>query len=295
MESRTVDCPKLPRELERIIFEMAALSRPCLIPTLILVAWRIKDWLEPLLYRAVMVSAVPPRQLLGFHIFRERILLRAIDNKPPAFFQNHVRHLFLENAPNREDMEAILTACDHVTHLVFLVRSPSPFLPVLASLQCLQRFTIGIEALFTGWSGVDFAHPVFRNITHLELLETYYPDVERISPGLLLVPHLTHIAFNIDLPPRGSPLDTQLRADARLMCIIFLARPWIIGQYIGREVDERVVCIDRRTEYREQWLRSADTGSDYWALAEEFIAAKRIARVDRARYIISDADDSWRS
>ncbi|KAJ7095067.1 hypothetical protein C8R44DRAFT_813875 [Mycena epipterygia] len=47
--------PRLPPELERLVFESAALSHATDIPNLILVAWRIKNWVEPLLYRAVLV------------------------------------------------------------------------------------------------------------------------------------------------------------------------------------------------------------------------------------------------
>lgn len=35
---------RIPHEVERIIFEIAALSRPVSIPNLMLVAWRVKEW-----------------------------------------------------------------------------------------------------------------------------------------------------------------------------------------------------------------------------------------------------------
>jgi hypothetical protein len=34
----------LPLELERVIFEVSALSRPIDIPNLMLIAWRVKEW-----------------------------------------------------------------------------------------------------------------------------------------------------------------------------------------------------------------------------------------------------------
>ncbi|KAJ7502066.1 hypothetical protein B0H11DRAFT_1907561 [Mycena galericulata] len=45
--TRTVEWPpepKLPQELEHIIFELAALSHPNGIPTLLRTAWRVKEW-----------------------------------------------------------------------------------------------------------------------------------------------------------------------------------------------------------------------------------------------------------
>jgi hypothetical protein len=34
----------LPPELERVVFEISALSRPIDIPNLMLIAWRVKEW-----------------------------------------------------------------------------------------------------------------------------------------------------------------------------------------------------------------------------------------------------------
>jgi hypothetical protein len=36
--------PKLPPEIERVIFESVAFSHPVRIPNLMQVAWRVKDW-----------------------------------------------------------------------------------------------------------------------------------------------------------------------------------------------------------------------------------------------------------
>ncbi|KAJ6505111.1 hypothetical protein C8R45DRAFT_544408 [Mycena sanguinolenta] len=48
--------PTLPPELERRIFEIAALACPVRIPTLMLVARRVKFLVEPLLYRVVFLK-----------------------------------------------------------------------------------------------------------------------------------------------------------------------------------------------------------------------------------------------
>ncbi|KAJ7121829.1 hypothetical protein C8R43DRAFT_1136349 [Mycena crocata] len=49
--------PVLPVELEREIFEIAAHSRPRSVPTLVLVASRVKVWVEPFLYRTIFLDA----------------------------------------------------------------------------------------------------------------------------------------------------------------------------------------------------------------------------------------------
>ncbi|KAJ6543046.1 hypothetical protein B0H19DRAFT_1172653 [Mycena capillaripes] len=47
--------PRLPPELEVLIFETAALSHPAAIPKLMLIAHRVKHWVEPLLYTVVFL------------------------------------------------------------------------------------------------------------------------------------------------------------------------------------------------------------------------------------------------
>ncbi|KAJ6521621.1 hypothetical protein DFH09DRAFT_1424685 [Mycena vulgaris] len=59
------DSPTLPPELEQHIFELAAISRPACIPTLMLVARRVKHWVEPLLYRTVVIGFQPIPDLPG--------------------------------------------------------------------------------------------------------------------------------------------------------------------------------------------------------------------------------------
>jgi hypothetical protein len=39
------ESPVLPTDLERVIFEITALSHPRSIPNLLLVAWRVHKWL----------------------------------------------------------------------------------------------------------------------------------------------------------------------------------------------------------------------------------------------------------
>ncbi|KAJ6574558.1 hypothetical protein B0H19DRAFT_1254249 [Mycena capillaripes] len=48
--------PPLPPELERKIFEICTYAQPVSIPNLMLVAARVKEWLEPLLYVTIVVE-----------------------------------------------------------------------------------------------------------------------------------------------------------------------------------------------------------------------------------------------
>jgi hypothetical protein len=39
--------------------------------------------------------------------------------------------------------------------------------------------------------------------------------------------------------------------------------------------------MEQEEDFRADWLRGANTGNDYWVLAEAFIAAKREGKVGR--------------
>ncbi|KAJ6476755.1 hypothetical protein C8R47DRAFT_1220237 [Mycena vitilis] len=80
--------PVLPAELEREIFEVASLSWPRSIPRFMLVAWRVYAWVEPLLYRVVIVDD-RDKSSPGTHplAIKSSILLSLIDTKPSSFFK----------------------------------------------------------------------------------------------------------------------------------------------------------------------------------------------------------------
>ncbi|KAJ7633578.1 hypothetical protein DFH06DRAFT_1222301 [Mycena polygramma] len=107
--------PLLPVELEREIFEWAALLHPRSIPTFLRVARRFQIWLEPLLYRVICVDI--PR-LTYRDLFTPGIpsLLNAIKSKPAGLF-GAVRHLFLCNV-SLEDGIAVLQACPGLVDLM---------------------------------------------------------------------------------------------------------------------------------------------------------------------------------
>ncbi|KAJ7820485.1 hypothetical protein B0H13DRAFT_2682283 [Mycena leptocephala] len=115
---------------------------------------------------------------------------------------------------------------------------------------------------------IDDTPSLFRNITHLELL------------GLLaLIPALTHVAFN--LAPLPETFYTTLRADTRLQCIVFLSLDTDeIENTYPLAGDARFLCIYQGTPYCVDWLRGAYTNDDYWAVADSFIAARRMGKVN---------------
>ncbi|KAJ7916867.1 hypothetical protein B0H13DRAFT_1573879, partial [Mycena leptocephala] len=112
--------PSLPLELECTIFEIAALSCPVGIPKLMLVAQRVKDWVEPLLYRTVIVMPASTSREALIPICRPEKFMHLISTKPPSFFHSTVKTLYVGGIfpPQSEIiLPKILAACTGVTSL----------------------------------------------------------------------------------------------------------------------------------------------------------------------------------
>ncbi|KAJ6589511.1 hypothetical protein B0H19DRAFT_1103994 [Mycena capillaripes] len=71
-----------------------------------LVARRVKKWVDPLLYRILVLGQKFPS---NFPICPVDIILRAIQAKPPGFFEAAVRHLMVGANLNTDDIVAILS------------------------------------------------------------------------------------------------------------------------------------------------------------------------------------------
>ncbi|KAJ7615237.1 hypothetical protein DFH06DRAFT_1367299 [Mycena polygramma] len=272
--------PRLPPELECTIFEIAALTSPRSIPELMRVAQRVKA-----------CKQLTPRQVEGFPLIPRDLLLQAIREKPPSsgFFSSVVKHIYLDDPPGAaplqlSDVETILAACCRCSDLfVAWSQASLRFVPVLNRLECLRRLTVDLRSLFE-FTPIDSAQPFLRNLTHLELLDSY--ELSGHTAGLALLPHLTHVAFN-DAIPSAAALHAGLQTNMRLQCIIFFSEEPVEPE----AEDDRFVAIEQ-TDFQLDWIRGATGGRDHWALADSFIAAKRAGRLDRSFYWISDEDNS---
>jgi hypothetical protein len=239
----------------------------------------------------------------GFPVVPLDILLAVISKKSASFVESSFSHIFVEEDEiELSILDAILAP--RVKNLFFFGNPTPECLPMLDRLQCLDCITIDLQSLFAP-GAVDFMAPLFRNLTHLELLDDCGGLPSNIGAGLALIPHLTHVAFN---PIGGiAALHASVRTNMRLRCIVFFT----LAKTHPDSDDARFLCI-QQTNFRVDWLRGAATGEDYWMLADAFIAAKQAGKVDRRRcsfrcglhshtfigslYSISDTDylESWR-
>ncbi|KAJ7909700.1 hypothetical protein B0H13DRAFT_2661374 [Mycena leptocephala] len=284
LSSLAVGEPRFPPELEHKIFEIAALARVTEIPILLRVAQRVKQWVEPLLYRVVFCRASEhARPIHGFPAFTTDILL---EGNRAALVANSVKHVFLAD---RTRTDAILIACPRVTSL-FMCLDSYKELDALLELESLQRLTINYDAAFVS-TPID----LLRNITHLHLYEVFtHPnlDLDHLCARLSLMPSLTHVI--LEALPFTPQFYTALHENMRLQCIVFLydsihtimdARPLVD--------DHRFVCIlqEAQSQLHVDWLRDVlGTGKDYWARAVAFIADRLAGRIKASYYGVSHPD-----
>ncbi|KAJ7726806.1 hypothetical protein B0H16DRAFT_1591913 [Mycena metata] len=194
----------LPPELEREIFVIAASAGNTTIPPLLRVAKRVKVWLEPLLYRRVLVQSQPSsrRYFLsnGDVMISTAALAAAMERLPAGFLNTHARHLYLEvwaYSNSIQDRSRMFAALTGVTDLMLLNMGnfdEAPLLLAEISRLPLRRLQAHLGALFRPAPPgvVDFSHPLFRNITHLCARDDFQPDW---TTGLALLPCLTHLSF----------------------------------------------------------------------------------------------------
>ncbi|KAJ7447391.1 hypothetical protein FB451DRAFT_1536016 [Mycena latifolia] len=265
---------RLPAELERQIFELAALTYGG-HTNLLLVAHRVKIWMEFLLYRVLLIyrpgdeSSRPP-------MARYRDL---IHTKSPVFVHDHVRHLFFVGIQPAEELAKILSVCGATVNVALSIFTgpTAGILPLLGVLP-LERFSAYLASLFTDPTGPDFTHPLFSKLTHLDIRDPYLQG----RPDFTRIPNLTHLSL------RRTTVSTTVSAAALAHCtslqvlvILFHSQSALDQSASGfAEVatDPRFVMLVV-DDYKADWEVGARGGEDYWVRAEEAIKRRSAAEL----------------
>ncbi|KAJ7613207.1 hypothetical protein FB45DRAFT_939145 [Roridomyces roridus] len=283
MASTTSAYPVLPLDLEREIFEFAAYSRPLSLPALMLVAWRVKGWLEPLQYRVLLFQSVfSPRTgqdgKRGYPFEDDEHFSRLKDT-PVSLLRHSVRHLYLDSVPH-EVQDLLMSSCESIENLWFYSATSGPsILRHIGPHSHLKRFHGYLSHLFGGAQQIDFTHPLFSRLTHLELHLDYSDDLDPsnypVWIGLAGIPNLTHLSFGegfLPVLPGVVERCTSLRVIVLLsMCTEPVVHP------VARDV--RFVQVER-PKYTLDWHTGALGGVDYWARAEGMIVGRSAGASD---------------
>ncbi|KAJ7116224.1 hypothetical protein C8R43DRAFT_1137901 [Mycena crocata] len=286
--------PSLPLDLERTIFEIAALSRPVAIPELMRVAWRVKTWVEPLLYRSLVVCEKDRRYLVsGFpacdvsrfmHLLRTKSFIgdsvrnlmldiptgNASAYNPSIF--STLRQLIIELAGrDSSDMQLItkvLSACCRVEKLY--ITSPSIEYPILDALSSIPVIPLRylhcdfkvLQCLMSNPCPLHiFKQPHFRQLTHLELfngLDQLLGAGDDQEPAhwasITALPELTHLAFRTR---KLLPICPYLLQTSKTLCALVI---------LQLSAPPTVILLDVLTaDPRFVILRLKGDGDDCWS------------------------------
>ncbi|KAJ7681832.1 hypothetical protein DFH06DRAFT_1159439 [Mycena polygramma] len=284
IDSAPVAGCSLPLELEREIFETAAVRHPDLIPTLLLVCHRAHAWVEPLLYRVLS--------------FSDSSTILAAQNKSTEFLQTAVRHVFFEiqlffEIQSRSSTETdLFRKCTGATNVYVYGVAALDLLIILDKMR-LQKLSFVMEnelPLST------LQRPLFHSVTHLDLYlldgdDTLLPLVWQEWSHLAALPALSHLCLSqqlhTDVLPRALTECTRLS--------LAIAAFWesnatgdavaLAGSPTVRDPRCVVMII---TDFETEWNIGARGGADFWVRAEEFIARKRRGEIEGSCYLLQE-------
>lgn len=276
--------PRLPAELERCIFELAAKQDKVTAHNLTFVAKRLQIWfvvvpqydqaavayavlsrIEPILYRNVVLTS-------SFDDADDTasMFLYTVSRRSPQFFAKNVRSLVV-NAPlssPQVDVEEILSVCTGLKSFAYSSPFRAPeILPYLNRLTpTLRRLSISLDVLSSGGSGtVDWTLPFFTAITHLE---TPYLAESSLPPSHLL-PNLQCLLVNDISGPVAA--QTVLEQRPALKALAFInSSDGFDGVTLNKMVkglneDSRFVLQEIPNWCEQAWGHD-QSGSDGWPL-----------------------------
>ncbi|KAJ6533399.1 hypothetical protein DFH09DRAFT_1406544 [Mycena vulgaris] len=277
--------PALPVELEREIFETTALMHPRTIFVLLRVARRTHVWIEPLLYRVVLMRGEPPYSGM-VHAILVRLNSES-ESKPASIFRDTVRHLLIQRGDwGRAEAIQILDACPGLVDLAIDGSIPSPaMLSPLAKLR-LRRLSVSLEMLFNGLDAIDPTHAMFASLTHLRMLPLRLASrrMQQVCAHFPRLPALTHLCLHFSDDVQWDVLQMLLADCPRLE---ILAAVWSLapGDDARAQIqnppirDVRLVMGEHNGRWAD-WEAGARGFPDSWSRAEDFVSRKRSGAIE---------------
>ncbi|KAJ7766015.1 hypothetical protein B0H16DRAFT_1522792 [Mycena metata] len=281
--------PYFPPELEREIFELAAVWYPRAIPALLRVCHRVHYWIEPLLYTVLPLDS--HRSIRAVH---GRLTAKPFLRIPPI--EHILVDLRLLELTEWRSLNQILSPESKLDIVIKggILDSALDYKSFLTPLrQMPQHVTFEFARDLEIY--IFLREPVFSTVTHLTLLYTdQYTSViwGHYWSSVAHLPALTHLcltanASRVILPrlldecPRLKAVVTTwlTPADSRARVEAF--------SYVLTVPDPRVV-VTNLPDFFDEWERTARCGYDLWMRADEFIARKRRGEIPAGHYLLDD-------
>ncbi|KAJ7472953.1 hypothetical protein B0H11DRAFT_2236827 [Mycena galericulata] len=309
---------RFPPELEREIFETAALLYPEIIPTLLRVARHVLLWkvetqdirskfdirsklntytfhrIEPLLYNVIDISIFESLSGSG------REMLRRLEAKGADYFSTAVRHLTIfvfewgimgtrsKNVWSKEELERVFCTCTRVQELIILGELAQwNLLSMLAD----SRPTRLVLVIDVQHPSLNFTQPLFQKLTHLavgDITSSIQADWKHWL-AIFRLPALTHLALAQAALPTAS-LVREILADApQLKILAIFAKDLPAATIFSEQLavqDERLVILghDHFSDPNSGLKRFFRIASELWIQADEFVDRKRRGEIQAVQY-----------
>ncbi|KAJ7785709.1 hypothetical protein B0H16DRAFT_2496 [Mycena metata] len=247
--------PRLPLDLERVIFELAADGDLQSMVRLILVARKCRAWIEPLLYRSVVVC----QSSWNFHSF-----LRTLEAHP-ARHAKWIKSIQIDPyiLPNDPAVTRILSMCTGVVNLADFSHGRTPF-SILSRLR-LEKLCISLDIIEDLPDGPYFRHAAFAHLTHLHILDPpqRWPHIPFAD-----LPSLTHLAlqnYKTQIRSTNIPVLQKILSECAVLQTLVVFIPPCRKEYQNAE-NTKLLVGDRRLAIL---CRSPKYNRDIWAVSVE--------------------------
>ncbi|KAK6966518.1 hypothetical protein R3P38DRAFT_3154196 [Favolaschia claudopus] len=185
--------PVFTPELEQEIFETASIREQSIIPTLLRVCHRVHDWVEPMLYRVLVISDF------------DLPALAALRSKSSIFKERAVRHVYIEYDGESAAQE-LLSEFPGIESLVINGHHTQDLLQVMDALRP-SRLNIWVPGTsISRWPAATLSRPLFSRVTHLDLYRDPEPEDDDRQASweegwstLASLPALTHLCLDHSL------------------------------------------------------------------------------------------------
>ncbi|KAJ6476350.1 hypothetical protein C8R45DRAFT_1009718 [Mycena sanguinolenta] len=276
-----MDSRVFPAELEREIFETAALLDSRAIPSLLRVARRVLEWIEPFLYRVVVIYPWSK----GANACHSALA------RKPNLLAKSVQRLFVGHSTtgwSDEDILALLQLCAPRLSCLVLFNTrlqPAALLPIFSHMKKLRQWMGSLLQLFDDHSAVGLHLSAFRTITHMHLLDFFTTEnAAVICAGLAALPCFTHLCVGDSTVLRDC-IPRILAQCVHLQVIILMGHS---PKQTADSPPTRNVrfVVSALGDIRKDWEVGARGNTDLWAAADEFIARKRRGEIEASCYLL---------
>ncbi|KAJ7058923.1 hypothetical protein C8F01DRAFT_1147529 [Mycena amicta] len=268
----TMLTPVLPPELERMIFELAAWHDRATALKLLLVARRAHIWIEPLLWKVLIIR--PSTSVLRL---RDTTL-----SKGAVRIQNLVFTASVSLAETRQ----LLSISPNITNLALWTSDIlRDLLTKLQQITKLTRLSLNISRLDISDLGPAHFAPLLK-VSHLEVFGK--AATLALLPIFCALPALTHLAFGeSEYAPELFKTVLEAHKDTLRVLVVcesrdhFLSGPQAEDISIAvaeEEITDSRFCVVESFDPTEDWLLGAWGGRDFWCRAEERVAERARAR-----------------